>query len=294
MAVLPVANCMQTHQDDAQRLTAPKVARESSIMSKVSTSTLGPRSDTSEAQRQQDSMDEKADNMIGATADCCQTDLPTPLTASPEPKVAEGPGHCETTATIVDFEAPGHDPEDPMQWSSAKKFSVVLNIALLSAAGQMASSMVAPSAVQIILEFHTSNLILAVLSVSVFLIGMAVGLLLTSGLSEVYGRVPVIHVTNILFVVFASVAAVSQSLGQLIGFRFLQAVAAAAPPAVGGGVIGDMFAPQDRGRATSVYGLGMLMGPMLGPIAGGYITQTLGWRWNCWVIAIVVSRLLHT
>lgn len=189
---------------------------------------------------------------------------------------------------VVDFDKP-FDPADPMQWSPHKKISIVLNIALLSAAGQMASSMVAPSVEQIIIQFHTTNLMLAVLIVSIFLIGMAVGLLLTSGISEVYGRVVVIHVTNVLFVVLAAAAAVSGSLGQLIGFRFLQAVAAAAPPAVGGGVIGDMFEPKDRGRATSIYGLGMLMGPMVGPIVGGYITQSVGWRWNCWVIAIVVS-----
>lgn len=187
---------------------------------------------------------------------------------------------------VVDFDA-SFDPDDPLQWSSRKKISIVLNISLLSASGQMASSMIAPSVEQIIIHFHTDNLMLAVLTVSVFMIGMAVGLLLTSGISEVYGRVVVIHVTNLLFVVFACAAAVSQSLGQLIGFRFLQAVAAAAPPAIGGGVIGDMFAPKDRGRATSIYGLGMLLGPTIGPVAGGYITQGAGWRWNCWVIAIV-------
>lgn len=210
------------------------------------------------------------------------------LSSSPHsPTIIPGT-HGETDTTVVDFDKP-FDPADPMQWSPRKKISIILNIALLSAAGQMASSMVAPSVVQIITEFETTNLLLAVLIVSVFLIGMAVGLLLTSGISEVYGRVPVIHVTNFLFVAFASAAAVSGSLGQLIGFRFLQAVAAAAPPAIGGGVIGDLFEPKDRGRATSIYGLGMLMGPMVGPIAGGYITQSVGWRWNCWVIAIVVS-----
>lgn len=195
----------------------------------------------------------------------------------------------EVVPLTVDFASP-HDPEDPLHWPHGQKLAIVLNIALLSAAGQMASSMVAPSVSQVMAEFQTTNLMLAVLVVSVFLLGMAVGLLLTSGISEVYGRVVVIHVTNALFVVFACAAAKSQSLGQLVGFRFVQAIAAAAPPAIGGGVIGDMFAPKDRGRATSIYGLGMLMGPMVGPVAGGYITQSVGWRWNCWAIAIVVSE----
>lgn len=209
-----------------------------------------------------------------------------------DPEVGVTPRHPDNrTGEVVDFDE-SCDPEDPLQWSPRKKISIVLNMSLLSAAGQMASSMIAPSVEQIVIDFHTDNLMLAVLTVSVFLIGMAVGLLLTSGISEVYGRVVVIHVTNLLFVVFACAAAVSQSLGQLIGFRFLQGVAAAAPPAIGGGVIGDMFEPKDRGRATSIYGLGLLLGPTIGPVAGGFITQDAGWRWNCWTIAIVGAVML--
>lgn len=189
---------------------------------------------------------------------------------------------------LVDFDKP-FNLADPLHWPQGKKLAIVINISLLSAVGQMASSMVAPAVEQIITEFRTTSLLLATLVVSVFMIGMAIGLLLTSGISEVYGRCVVIHVTNVLFVVFGVATAVSQSLGQLIGFRLLQGVAAAAPPAIGGGVIGDMFEPRERGSATAIYGFGMLMGPMIGPIAGGYIAQTLGWRWVCWVITISVS-----
>lgn len=179
-----------------------------------------------------------------------------------------------------------HDPDDPLSWPSRKKFSVVINIALLSALGQMASSMLAPAAEQVISEFHRTDSTLGVLVVCVFLLGMALGLLLTSGVSEVYGRCAVIHVTNVVFVVLGVATAVSQSLAQLVVFRLLQGVAAAAPPAIGGGVIGDMFIPCERGRATALYGFGLLLGPIAGPIAGGYITQSLGWRWVCWTISI--------
>lgn len=192
---------------------------------------------------------------------------------------------------LVDFDKP-FNLADPLHWPQGKKLAIVINISLLSAVGQMASSMVAPAVEQIITEFRTTSLLLATLVVSVFMIGMAIGLLLTSGISEVYGRCVVIHVTNVLFVVFGVATAVSQSLGQLIGFRLLQGVAAAAPPAIGGGVIGDMFEPRERGSATAIYGFGMLMGPMIGPIAGGYIAQTLGWRWVCWVITISGAVLL--
>lgn len=185
----------------------------------------------------------------------------------------------------IGFDGP-KDPDDPMNWPIRKKFSIVTNVALLSALGQMSSCMLAPAAEQVTTEFRTANMTMGVLVVSVFMVGTAAGLLLTSGVSEVYGRCAVIHATNVLFVVFGVAAAVSSSIGQLVMFRLLQGVAAAAPPAIGGGVIGDMFVPCERGRATAMYGFGLLLGPIVGPIAGGYIAQDLGWRWVCWVISI--------
>ena len=206
--------------------------------------------------------------------------------AADDPEAAAGTNKSASNSSdCIGSDGP-HDPDDPLNWPSRKKFSIVINVALLSALGQMASSMLAPSSKEVISDFHSTGMTLAVLVVSVFLVGMGAGLLLVSGVSEVYGRAAVIHVTNALFVVFGVAAALSQSLGQLIGLRLLQGVAAAAPPAIGGGVIGDLFVPCERGRATAIYGFGMLLGPIVGPIAGGYITQSLGWRWVCWVISI--------
>lgn len=207
------------------------------------------------------------------------------ISAADDPEAAENTDKSARSSECIDFDGP-HDQDDPLNWPSRKKFSIVINVALLSALGQMASSILAPAAEQVIAEFRSTDMTIAVFVVSVFLVGMAAGLLLTSGMSEVYGRYFVIHITNVLFVVFGVAAALSRSLGQLVGFRLLQGVAAAAPPAIGGGVIGDMFVPCERGRATAMYGFGLLLGPIVGPIAGGYITQNLGWRWVCWVISI--------
>lgn len=207
------------------------------------------------------------------------------ISATDDPEAAANRSKPARGSECIDFDGP-NDQDDPLNWPSRKKFSIVVNVALLSALGQMASSMLAPAAQEVITEFRSKDMTTGVFVVSVFLVGMAAGLLLTSGVSEVYGRCYVIHATNALFVVFGVAAAVSQSLGQLVGFRLLQGVAAAAPPAIGGGVIGDMFVPCERGRATAMYGFGLLLGPIAGPIAGGYITQNLGWRWVCWVISI--------
>lgn len=213
----------------------------------------------------------------------------------PDPEKSPAQGAAEGTSPLlneVSFRT-ASDPDDPLQWPLRKKVAIVLNVSLLAAVGQMSSSMVAPAIDQILAEFESQNQELAVFVVSVFSLGMAVGLLLISGLSEVYGRVAVFTAMNLLFVVFAVATALSTSLGQLIGFRFLLGVAASAPPSIGGGVIGDMFIPQQRGRATSVYAFGNLIGPLLGPVVGGYLAQSEGWRWVCWLTAILVCST-HT
>lgn len=52
--------------------------------------------------------------------------------------------------------------------------------------------------------------------------------------------------------------------------------------AIGAGIIGDLWRPEERGRAAALYSAGVLLGPAIGPIGGGWIAQTLpgdGYKW---------------
>lgn len=53
------------------------------------------------------------------------------------------------------------------------------------------------------------------------------------------------------------------------------------------GVIADLFPIESRGLATSLWSMGPLLGPAAGPIFGGFISETVGWRWVFWVLLIV-------
>ena len=53
----------------------------------------------------------------------------------------------------------------------------------------------------------------------------------------------------------------------------------AAPIACGGGTIGDLFSENDRGSAMAIYAMGPLIGPAVGPVAGGYLTEAFGIKW---------------
>ena len=118
--------------------------------------------------------------------------------------------------------------------------------------------------------------------------GETFGPLLIAPMSELYGRLPVWHVSNILFVIFAIGCALSSNLSMLIAFRFLSGCASA-PTVVGPSIIGDIFVPEQRGKAMSLNIIGPLIGPVAGPVAGGFLTQALGWRWMFWIMAIAAA-----
>src|SRR5689334_24652088 len=52
------------------------------------------------------------------------------------------------------------------------------------------------------------------------------------------------------------------------------------------GVLSDCFYPEQRGRAIAIYSLAPLLGPAVGPIAGGFIAQNTTWRWCFWSTTI--------
>ena len=153
----------------------------------------------------------------------------------------------------------------------------------------LASSMFAPGVPEVMTEFHSTNTTLAGFVVSVYVLGYAFGPLIIAPLSELYGRLPVYHASNILFVVFTVACAVASNLNMLIGFRFLQGTFGSTPLTIGGGTIADMIVQEKRGGVMAIWALGPLMGPVIGPVAGGYLSQGKGWRWVFWVIAMAVS-----
>jgi MFS family permease len=75
----------------------------------------------------------------------------------------------------------------------------------------------------------------------------------------------------------------------MIVFRFLSGLGGSAPLAIGGGLLSDCWLPEQRGKAISIYSLMPLLGPAVGPIAGGFITENTTWRWSFWSTSIVCA-----
>jgi len=130
----------------------------------------------------------------------------------------------------------------------------------------LASSIFAPSIDQVMREFHSTNEQLASFIVSVYLLGYCFGPLVIAPLSEMYGRLPLYHICNVLFVAFTVACAKAPNLGGLIAFRLLAGLAGSCPLTIGAGSLADMISKEKRGAAMSSWALGPLFGPVIGPI----------------------------
>lgn len=105
-------------------------------------------------------------------------------------------------------------------------------------------------------------------------------------LSELYGRVIVLQLSNIFYLFFNLGCGLCHTSSQLIVFRFFAGFGGSAPLAIGGGVLSDLFTAEERGKAMSIYSLAPLLGPAIGPIAGAFIADNISWRWIFYVTTI--------
>jgi multidrug resistance protein len=148
--------------------------------------------------------------------------------------------------------------------------------------------MFAPGIQDVMRDFDVTSSMLASFVVSVFVLGYVVGPFIIAPVSELYGRVPIYHACNLLFLIFTIACAVAQDMPQLIVFRLLAGVAGVCPLTIGSGTIADMIESEKRAGIMAVWAMGPILGPIVGPVAGGFLAEAEGWRWVFWVIAITV------
>ncbi len=151
--------------------------------------------------------------------------------------------------------------------------------------------MFAPAIDQVMAEMGTSNRDVGSFAVSIYLLGYAFGPLFLAPLSELYGRLVVYHICTALFLVMNVCCALAINMPMLIIFRFLTGLVGACPLTIGPGTVSDCFKQDERGRAMAVWTMPVLLGPCLGPALGAYVSRGLGWRWNFWLLVIMVSIL---
>ena len=102
-------------------------------------------------------------------------------------------------------------------------------------------------------------------------------------LSARFGRKPLFIVCLVGFTAASMLCGVAQSLTQMVVFRLLQGVFGAALVPLSQATMLDIYPPEQRGSAMALWGMGVMVGPILGPTLGGYLTDLYNWRWVFYV-----------
>ncbi|KKK25308.1 MFS multidrug transporter [Aspergillus ochraceoroseus] len=200
--------------------------------------------------------------------------------------------HTKTAEdVIVDFEGPD-DPYRPMNWSFRKKAITTVLYGLTTMGATWASAIYSTGTTHISSEFRVSDEV-STLGTTLLLFGFGLGPLVWAPLSEVYGRKPAVLAPYFIAAIFSFGSATSKDLQTLMITRFFTGFFGSAPVTNTGGVLGDLWTPEQRGAAIVGYAMAVVGGPVLGPIVGGAISESyLGWRWTQYITGIMMMLFL--
>src|SRR5678815_3228824 len=113
--------------------------------------------------------------------------------------------------------------------------------------------------------------------VTAYAIGNVIIIPMTSWLSVQFGRRNYFAASIILFTICSFLCGNAHTITELIIFRFLQGVGGGALLVTSQTIITESYPPEKRGMAQAIYGMGVIIGPTLGPPLGGFITDHAGW-----------------
>ncbi|KAH0037866.1 MFS general substrate transporter, partial [Aureobasidium melanogenum] len=180
------------------------------------------------------------------------------------------------------------DPENPRNWSMAYKSLVVFAMSYATTVTVLFSTSYTVTVVTLERIFDVGHLV-ALLGLTTYLLGMAAGSTVLAPLSEMYGRRPVYIVSTAIFVLLILPCALAKNIESLLIPRFFAAFAAASLVSNAPGSINDIVVEEYRALAFSIWSIGPLNGPVVGPIIGGFTYQYLGWRWTNWLVMILAG-----
>jgi DHA2 family multidrug resistance protein len=116
-----------------------------------------------------------------------------------------------------------------------------------------------------------------------YLVASAIFMPLTGFFSDILGRKYYLALSILGFTVTSALCGLALDLDQIVLFRLMQGVFGAALVPLSQAILVDIYKPKDRGKAMAIWGVGVMVGPILGPTLGGYLTEVLNWRWTFYI-----------
>jgi len=197
------------------------------------------------------------------------------------------------TVFVVGYENDS-DPLNPHNWSLFTRIGATILIAWIGFIVGFASSVDSAALKQASRDFHVSEVVEVLASTGVFLIGFGFGALFAGPISETVGRNPVYIATMAIYMIWIMASALAPNVGAQLVFRFLAGFFGSTPLTCAGGSISDLWNPMERVYAFPVFANAAFMGPIFGPVVGGFVGQSslVSWRWTEWITLIVSGAVL--
>ncbi|KAF2175460.1 synaptic vesicle transporter [Zopfia rhizophila CBS 207.26] len=184
------------------------------------------------------------------------------------------------------------DPHRPKNWPSIKKWTATFILSGFAFLQPLSETMLSPVEEQISRGLHIEKAYDWLLVNSLILIGVGLSPLILAPLSEVYGRRPILLIGSTIFVIWNTGCGAARKLDQMLAFRLLSGFGACAADAIAGGILGDLWRAEERGRAFAIFMAAPLLGPALGPICGAFISEGTDWRWVFWITSIASAVVI--
>jgi DHA2 family multidrug resistance protein len=128
-----------------------------------------------------------------------------------------------------------------------------------------------------------------------YLVANAIILPMTGWLAQTFGRKRLIMMAVVGFTASSFLCGLAPNLESLIVFRIIQGATGGVMQPLSQAVLLEAFPPQDRGKAMGFWGLGIVVAPILGPVLGGWLTDTYSWRWVFYInVPVGITSIIMT
>src|ERR687889_644853 len=128
-----------------------------------------------------------------------------------------------------------------------------------------------------------------------YLVANAIILPMTGWLASMFGRKRLLMLSVVGFTAASFLCGLAPTLSSLIVFRIMQGATGGALQPLSQAVLLEAFPPHERGKAMGFWGLGIVVAPILGPVLGGWLTDSYSWRWVFYInIPVGIASIVMT
>jgi MFS transporter, DHA2 family, multidrug resistance protein len=170
----------------------------------------------------------------------------------------------------------------PTQIAEAGKWVVAASVLLGSFVSVMDSTIVNVSMPHMMGSFGTDLLNITWVSTS-YSIAQIIMIAMAAWWSTLLGRKRLYLLSMGLFLIGSVLAGLSQTLAQMIFFRVIQGIGGGSLMPVSQAIVREKFPPEEQAIAMSLYAMGVILAPAIGPVIGGLIVDSMGWPWVFYV-----------